>query len=81
MSSAFFTCEVKCGAAVLDIADRQNAHSIALAVRGIVELFRLVKRGKEIRREIFAFSVSHDHRTADCTTRQQLRPDLKQWIM
>jgi hypothetical protein len=23
----FFTCEVKCGAAALDIADRQNAHS------------------------------------------------------
>ena len=35
----FLTCEVKCGAAALDVADRQNAHSMTLAVRGIVELF------------------------------------------
>jgi hypothetical protein len=31
----FLTCKVKCGAAALDVADRQNAHSMALAVRGI----------------------------------------------
>ncbi|KAK0832552.1 hypothetical protein LTS02_018245, partial [Friedmanniomyces endolithicus] len=36
----FFTCEVKCGAAALDIADRQNAHSMAIAARAVVELFR-----------------------------------------
>jgi len=60
----FLTCEVKCGAAALDIADRQNAHSITLAVRGIVELFRLVKREKEIYREILAFSISYDHTSA-----------------
>jgi hypothetical protein len=59
----FLTCEVKCGAAALDIADRQNAQSMTLAVRGIVELFRFVKREKEIHREILAFSISHDHRT------------------
>jgi hypothetical protein len=33
--------------AALDIADRQSAHSMTMAVRGIVELFRLVKREKE----------------------------------
>lgn len=59
----FLTCEVKCGASALDVADRQNAHSMTLAVRGIVELFRLVKREKELHREILAFSISHDHRT------------------
>ncbi|KAK4981245.1 hypothetical protein LTR28_000001 [Elasticomyces elasticus] len=59
----FMTCEVKCGAAALDIADRQNAHSMTLAVRAVVELFRLVKREHEINREILAFSISHDHRT------------------
>ena len=59
----FLTCEVKCGAAALDIADRQNAHSMTLAVRGVVELYRLVKRQKELHREILAYSVSHDHRT------------------
>ena len=59
----FLTCEVKCGSAALDIADRQNAHSMTLAVRGIVEFFRLVKREKDLHREILAFSISHDHRT------------------
>jgi hypothetical protein len=44
----FLTCEVKCSAQALDIADRQNAHSMTVAVRGIVELFRLVKRKKEL---------------------------------
>lgn len=59
----FLTCEVKCGAAALDIADRQNAHSMTLAVRGIVELFRAVKREDEVNRKILAFSVSHDQRS------------------
>ena len=58
----FLTCEVKCGAAVLDIADRQNAHSLTLAVRATVELFRAVERPSEVNRQILAFSVSHDHR-------------------
>ena len=58
----FLTYEVKCSAAALDIADRQNAHSMTLAVRAIVELFRYVGREKELDREILAFSISHDHR-------------------
>jgi hypothetical protein len=57
----FLTCEVKCGATALDIADRQNAHSMTIAVKGIVELFRVVKREKELHQEILAFSISHDH--------------------
>ena len=59
----FLTCEVKCGAAALDIADRQNAHSMTIAVRGVVELYKAVKREKELHREILAYSISHDHRT------------------
>ncbi|KAF5617076.1 hypothetical protein F52700_12718 [Fusarium sp. NRRL 52700] len=58
----FLTCEVKCGAAALDIADRQNAHSMTLTVRAIIELFRLVGREKEVSRQILAFSISHNHR-------------------
>ena len=54
---------MKCGAAALDIADRQNAHSMTVAVRALVELFRSVKREKELDREILAFSISHDHRS------------------
>jgi hypothetical protein len=57
----FLTCEVKCSAAALDIADRQNAYSITLVVRGIVELFKLVKREKELYREILAFLISYNH--------------------
>jgi len=57
----FFTCETKCGAVALNVADRQNAHSMAMAVRGIVELFTLVKREKELHGQILAFSISHDH--------------------
>ncbi|KAF1950392.1 hypothetical protein CC80DRAFT_519990 [Byssothecium circinans] len=49
----FLTCQVKCGAAALNIADRQNAHSMTLAARGVIELFKL----------ILPFLVSHDHRT------------------
>lgn len=59
----FLTCEVKCGAGALDIADRQNAHSMTVAVRGIVELFRFVKREDEVNRQILAFSISHDARS------------------
>jgi hypothetical protein len=59
----FLTCEVKCGAAALEIADRQNAHSMTLAVRAIVELFRLVGRENEVHRQVLAFSISHDHRS------------------
>lgn len=59
----FLICEVKCGAAAFDIADRQNAHSITVAVRALIELYKTVKREKELNRKILAFSVSHDHRS------------------
>jgi hypothetical protein len=57
----FFTCEVKCGLGGLDIADRQNANSMTLSVRGLVELFRFLKREKELHRRILAFSISHNN--------------------
>ncbi|SLM35829.1 hypothetical protein LPUS_05202 [Lasallia pustulata] len=56
----FLTCEVKCDAGNLEVADRQNAHSMTLAVRAVVELYRYVKREKELHGEILAFSISHD---------------------
>jgi hypothetical protein len=37
---------------------------MTLAVRAIVELFRLVGREMELHREILAFSISHDDRSA-----------------
>lgn len=58
----FLPYEIKSGAAALDIADQQNAHSVTLAVRAVVELFRLINREKELHRNILAFSISHNHR-------------------
>jgi predicted nucleic acid-binding protein len=49
------TCEIKCGTVTLDIANRQDAHSMTLAVPGIVELFRAVKSKDEVNRKILAF--------------------------
>jgi len=55
----FLTAEVNC--VNLHVADRQNTHSATIAVRAVVELYRAVKREKELYREVLAFSVSHDH--------------------
>lgn len=38
---SFLTCEVKRDFTVIDIADKQHAGSMTLAVRGVVELFRV----------------------------------------
>ena len=58
----FLTAEVKCGKQALEIADRQNAHSMTVAIRGVVELFRKVGRAKELHRKALGFSISHDDR-------------------
>jgi len=60
----FFACEAKCGIGDIDVADKQNAHSMTMAVRGIVKLFELAGRRQELDREILAFSISHDARYA-----------------
>lgn len=44
----------------LDNAELLNAHNMTVAVRGVVELFRLVNRQHELHRQILAFSLSHD---------------------
>ncbi|KAK1148505.1 hypothetical protein N8T08_009511 [Aspergillus melleus] len=57
----FLAVEVKCGRVSLDLADRQNAHSMSRALKGVVDIFRLVKREKELHRQILGFSISHNH--------------------
>ncbi|KAI4186271.1 MAG: hypothetical protein LQ348_004245 [Seirophora lacunosa] len=57
------TCEVKCGNIALNIADRENSHSMTVAVRGILELFKRAGREKELDGKLLTFSVSHDHRS------------------
>ena len=58
----FLTSEIKCGNQALDTADRQNAHNMTVAVRGLVELYRIVRREGELHRKVLGFSISHDHR-------------------
>ena len=57
----FLTAEVKCGNEALNIADRQNAHSAAVAANAVVELYRLVSRQDELNHKILTFSISHDN--------------------
>ncbi|KAM3072129.1 hypothetical protein ACMFMG_008589 [Clarireedia jacksonii] len=59
----FLTSEVKCGTAGLELADRQNAHSMGIAVRAIVLPFMLARRHMELHRRILTFSISHNHDT------------------
>lgn len=56
----FFACEAKCGIGDINVADKQNAHSMSMAVRGIVKLFELTKCEEELHRNIIAFSISHN---------------------
>ena len=56
----FFACEAKCGIGDIDVADKQNAHSMSIAVGGIVKLVELAKCEEELHRKIIAFSISHD---------------------
>lgn len=56
----FFACEATCARGGIQVADKQNAHSMTMAVRGIVDLFKLVNRENELHRRILAFSISHN---------------------
>jgi len=48
MYFSFFICEIKCDATTLDVVNWQNAHNIIVVVRAFVELFKLIKREKEL---------------------------------
>jgi hypothetical protein len=61
MHFSFLICEVKCGIAGFDIADRQNAHSMTVIMKDLVEFFRGVRREQELYRQILGFSFLHDH--------------------
>lgn len=53
----FFACEAR---ADIDVSDKRNAHSMSMAVRGIVKLFVLAKCEDELHQKIVAFFISHD---------------------
>lgn len=56
----FFAKEAKGGPVGLFAADNQTAHSMGVAVRGLVELYKFSGRQKELHQEPLSFSVSHD---------------------
>ncbi|KAL2832092.1 hypothetical protein BDW59DRAFT_139689 [Aspergillus cavernicola] len=58
----FLTAEVKRRNLSLQGAERQNAHSMAVAMRGVVELFKLTNRQRELHCKTLGFSISYNHR-------------------
>ncbi|KAL5333721.1 hypothetical protein BJX70DRAFT_391959 [Aspergillus crustosus] len=60
----FFTSEAKSGKGNLQEADHHNIHSMTRALKGVVELFRISGREKELHRRILGFSISYNHRHA-----------------
>ncbi|KAL4735195.1 hypothetical protein BDV11DRAFT_174044 [Aspergillus similis] len=60
MHFPFLVSEVKSKTAGLHVATYQSMHSMALCLRGIIYLFRLVKREHELDRMILGFSITHN---------------------
>jgi len=60
----FLTSEVKCGKQGLDLADRPNTHSMTVALRGIVDLYRKANCASDVHRRALGFSISHDEHNA-----------------
>ncbi|KAL5040782.1 hypothetical protein BDW71DRAFT_212781 [Aspergillus fruticulosus] len=60
MHFPFMVSEVKSKTTSLRAADYQSIHSMALCLRGIIYLFRLVKREQELDRTILGFSITHN---------------------
>lgn len=53
---------MKYSAIALDIADRQNAYSITLAIRATIKLFRLVSCKIELYYKILAFLILYNYK-------------------
>jgi hypothetical protein len=56
----FLTAEANCDELVLQGVERKNMQSMGRALTGVVELFKLVKREKDLHRRILGFSVSYN---------------------
>ena len=58
----YLTAEVKDMSQYLEFADRQNMHSMCIALRAVVSLYQEVGLAEELHRRILGFSISHDVR-------------------
>ena len=56
----YLTGEIKCGNQALELADRQNMHSMCIALRALVSLSQAAGCTEEVHRRILGFSVSHE---------------------
>jgi flagellar biosynthesis GTPase FlhF len=56
----YLTAEIKCGNQALELADRQNMHSMCIALRAVVSLCQAAGCTGEVHRRILGFSVSHE---------------------
>ncbi|QKX63643.1 uncharacterized protein TRUGW13939_10814 [Talaromyces rugulosus] len=56
----YLTAEIKCGTQALEFADRQNMHSMCIALRAVVSLSQIASCPEKVHRRILAFSISHE---------------------
>jgi hypothetical protein len=56
----YLTAEIKCGNQALELADRQNMHSMCIALRAVVSLCQAAGCTGEVHRRILGFSISHE---------------------
>lgn len=56
----FLTVELATGKRTLETAGRKNAHSMARALRGVVELFKMAGRQDELHRRVLGVSIIHN---------------------
>jgi hypothetical protein len=56
----YLTAEVKCVLQDLEVAKRQNMHSMCIASRALVSLSQAAGQPEKLHRRILGFSISHD---------------------
>ncbi|EED11724.1 conserved hypothetical protein [Talaromyces stipitatus ATCC 10500] len=59
----YLTAEIKCGNQALEFADRQNMHSMCIALRAVVSLAQAAGCPEEVHRKLLGFSISHELET------------------
>jgi hypothetical protein len=56
----YLTAEIKCGNQALELADRQNMHSMCIALRAVVCLSQAAGCPEKVHRRLLGFSISHE---------------------
>jgi hypothetical protein len=56
----YLTAEIKSGNQALELADRQNMHSMCIALRAVVSLSQSAGYPEKVHRRLLGFSISHE---------------------